>query len=176
MVHRRFPQSPGYLNDEEEQALTFLGAKGVATGDIGRFDKDGYLYIIGRKKQIIITQGGYKLQPEPIEREIERCFDVSRVVLFGGGELPVLVALVCLQGEDSAEARHRVREHIDHINLKLPPPSRIGRTVFTPIAFTRENGLLTRNLKINRPAVYRLFHSALMGVEAAAVVSGDKIA
>lgn len=176
MVHRKFPQSPGYLDDQEEQALTFLGAKGVATGDIGRFDEDGYLYIIGRKKQIIITQGGYKLQPEPIETEIERCPDVDRVVLFGGGDLPLLVALVCLRGKDDPEVRQRVKRHIDLLNLALPSPSRVGRVVYTANGFTRENGLLTRNLKINRPAVYQAFHSVLMGMETAAAIPGDKLA
>jgi long-chain acyl-CoA synthetase len=164
-VHYKFPLSVGYLNAEAEQAKTFLGARGIATGDIGRFDENGYLYIIGRKKQIIITQGGYKLQPEPIEREIEQCPEVSRAVLFGGDELPILVVLVSLQGKDSKEVRQRIHDHVNSVNLKLPPASRVGRVVFTSTSFNRENGLLTRNLKIDRAAVYRTFWPELTGSE-----------
>jgi long-subunit acyl-CoA synthetase (AMP-forming) len=165
LVHYRYPQSIGYLDAETEQAKTYLGDRGIATGDIGRFDEDGYLYIVGRKKQIIVTQGGYKLQPEPLESEIERRPEVSRAVLFGGGELPVLSALVGLRPEAGPAADRRVQSFVDELNRTLPPASRVARVIFTDRPFTRENGFLTRNLKIDRNAIYREFRDALLGAE-----------
>src|SRR5262249_54807178 len=42
----------------------------VATGDLGHFDSDGYLYVDGRKKDIVVTRAGYKIAPSPIEQMI----------------------------------------------------------------------------------------------------------
>lgn len=157
------PQCLGYFDCPEEDTLKVFQPDGrIATGDIGRMDAEGYLYILGRKKQIIVTQGGYKIQPEIIEREFESLRDIKRAVLFGGGELPNLVALISLS-TDTPEARERVERHIANINTQLPSTSRVGRVVFTSVQLNRENGLLNRNLKVDRDAVYRHFRAELAG-------------
>lgn len=165
IVRYNIPRSHGYLFcDEEETRKTYIGANCIATGDIGRIDEDGYLYITGRKKEIIITQGGYKIQPEMLEREIERCPDVSRAVVFGGGELSGLVAVISLSGNADSQARKRAEEMIDKLNAKLYSASQIGRLVFTDTQFRTDNGFLTRNLKIDRRAVYKAFRDSLIGL------------
>lgn len=163
IVACKMPVCLGYLGcDVATVSKTFLGCGRIATGDLGRFDRDGYLYITGRKKQVIITAAGYKLQPEFLEKEIEKSPDVSRAVVFGGGELPIIVALISLGVEDSSLNRQRVSTIIEKLNAKVPGPSQIGRTVFTTTQFTTDNGLLTRNLKIDRQAVYEKFRSSLL--------------
>jgi long-subunit acyl-CoA synthetase (AMP-forming) len=159
------PQSHGYLFvDEQEEQRTFLPDGRIATGDIGRIDDDGYLYILGRKKQIIVTQGGYKVQPEVLEQALEESPEVARAVVFGGDELAGLVGLVSLrQGGLSAEAR--VRSTVDDLNARLPPPSQISRVVFTTTVFAADNGLLTRNLKVDRRRVFERFRSSILGAE-----------
>ncbi len=169
LVHYKYPQSVGYLNAEEDQARTYLGEKRIATGDIGYFDSDGYLYIAGRKKEIIVTQGGYKLQPEPIEMQIESCPDVLRAVLFGGGEMSILAVLVSLRNGSDPAAENRIRRHINDLNAKLHHAARIGRVVFTASEFTRQNGFLTRNLKLDRAAIYMSFRDQLLGLKDAQV-------
>jgi long-subunit acyl-CoA synthetase (AMP-forming) len=165
IVGYKNPLCLGYVGcDEEEERKTFLDSGGIATGDLGRFDDDGFLYITGRKKQVIITQGGYKLQPEPLEQEIEKCPDVSRTVVFGGGELSVIVALVSLGIEDNAVIRERVCAVIEKLNNKLPVACQIGRIVFTTTQFSTDNGLLTRNLKIDRGAIYGKFRDSLLNL------------
>ncbi len=160
------PLSRGYLYGEgEDERETFLAHNRIATGDLGRFDQDGYLYIIGRKKQIIVTQSGHKIQPETLERKIEQSPDVARAVVFGGGELSVLVALVSLRAEDEPSARERVKRLVDDLNETLPSPSRIGRFTFTTTQFRTDNGLLNRNLKVDRRTVYECFRDSLVGME-----------
>jgi long-subunit acyl-CoA synthetase (AMP-forming) len=162
VVDYKVPLCLGYVGcDAETASKTFLSSGRIATGDLGKFDRDGYLYITGRKKQVIITAAGYKLQPELLEREIEKSPDVSRAVVFGGGELTVLVALISLNGDDDSRRRQRVNNIIEKLNATVPTPSQIGRTVFTTTKFTTDNGLLTRNLKIDRQAIYENFRGVL---------------
>ena len=159
------PLSRGYLFvDEQEERKTYLDANRIATGDIGRFDRDGYLYLTGRKKEIIVTQGGYKVHPESLEKEIEHAPDVLRAVIFGGGELAGLAALVALPARDSA-AEKRVRTLVDRLNKQLPTASRIGQLIFTTKEFTTENGLLNRNLKVDRRAVFTAYKNELLGLK-----------
>jgi long-subunit acyl-CoA synthetase (AMP-forming) len=167
ILHHKHLLSRGYLyGDAEEERKTFIGGDRIATGDIGRFDEDGYLYIVGRKKQIIITQGGYKIQPEALEKAIEQSDAVGRAVVFGGGELSTPVALVSLRADAEAqEARKSVRSLVAKLNADAPTPSRIGRVVFTDTQFRMDNGLLTRNLKLDRRAIYEKFRGELTGVE-----------
>ncbi|MEO3930604.1 AMP-dependent synthetase/ligase [Micromonosporaceae bacterium B7E4] len=70
------------------------------TGDIGRLDEDGYLFITGRKKDIIITSGGKNLTPANLENDVRTCPLVSHAVMHGDGR-PYPVMLVTL---DAAEA------------------------------------------------------------------------
>jgi long-subunit acyl-CoA synthetase (AMP-forming) len=158
------PLSCGYFSAGDEQRKTFLDARRIATGDIGRFDSDGYLYLTGRKKEIIVTQGGQKVHPESLEKEIEHAPDVLRAVIFGGGELAGLAALVSLQVHDTA-AEKRVRTMIDKLNKQLPAATRIGQLIFTTKEFTTENGFLNRNLKVDRRAVFNAFRNELLGLE-----------
>jgi long-chain acyl-CoA synthetase len=164
----RYPnqQSSGYFGvPAEEEAKTFLPDGTIATGDIGRFDDDGYLSIVGRKKEILITRGGYKLQPEPIEQQLADHERVDRVVLLGGDELATLAAVVSLDADAGEADEAEVRAALARINDRLPAASRIQQLVVTREAFTCENGLLTRNLKVDRRAVAARFAAELGAVE-----------
>jgi len=156
------PLAYGYLDvDPEEAAKTFVAPGLIATGDIGRFDADGYLYIDGRKKDIIVTPGGYKLQPEDLERKIEDHAMVSRAVVLGGGDLPCVTALVSTREQSDDRDVKAIRRQIEEINKQLPPPSRIGKVVFTAEQFSIASGLLNRNLKVDRNKVAARFQSEL---------------
>lgn len=157
----------GYLGvDEEEERRTFVAPGTVATGDIGRFDEDGYLYIVGRKKDIIITPGGFKVQPEDLERALEEVTEVSRAVVLGGESLPCITAVVSKREGADESASERIRREVHQINQRLPPPSRIGKVVITEQQFTMDSGLLNRNLKIDRRRVLARFQAEMGAVEA----------
>lgn len=167
IVKKKFPQSLGYFDvPAEDQVATFLGDGRVATGDVGRFDSDGYLYLVGRKKEIIITPGGVKVHPEVLEGDIDATPDVAKSVVFGGVGLQTLVAVVSVRGTLDAEIKERVERHVDAVNAKHPSAIRVGKVVFTDTQFTRENGLLRPNLKLDRKRINDYFSKDIGAVPA----------
>jgi long-subunit acyl-CoA synthetase (AMP-forming) len=167
LVSTPHPQALGYFGlNRAEAELTFLPDGRIATGDLGRLDRDGYLYITGRKKSVILLQSGEKINPEPLELELSRTADVERAVVLGGGELRGLAAVVAIAADCSAEReaalRAELRVVIDDLNSRVKPASRIVRWIVTRAAFRPETGLLTRNLKIDRRAVHRHFEAELL--------------
>ncbi|HEV7860471.1 MAG TPA: beta-ketoacyl synthase N-terminal-like domain-containing protein, partial [Pyrinomonadaceae bacterium] len=163
MVRLDHLQTTGYLEgDEGEEARTYVAPGVIATGDIGRFDSEGYLYLVGRKKEIIITAQGHKVHPESLEAQIDRCPQVEHAVVFGNG-LSYLVAVISIQEPRTAEAEAQVKRTIEKLNADLPPVGRIRNFVITIEQFTRDNGLMTRNLKLDRRAIFNRFEKELLG-------------
>jgi long-chain acyl-CoA synthetase len=145
LTRKYFQCAPG------ENEATFLDAHSIATGDIGRLDADGYLYLLGRKKELIVTPGGYKIHPEVLEGELNACEDIVQSVIF---QKPGLSHLTCVvvQGQDRSEnAARRIRRHVDAATAGKKV--RIGEIAFAAEPFSRENGLLRPNLKLNRKEI-----------------------
>jgi long-subunit acyl-CoA synthetase (AMP-forming) len=120
--------TPGYLKDPERTRDSFTEDGFIKSGDLGRIDDDGYLWIVGRKKDIIINSAGKNMSPVNIEQAIRGTEPIiSQVVVFGDGR-PYNVGLIVLEPPATAEfaerhgippgptaelARHPViREHI----------------------------------------------------------------
>jgi long-subunit acyl-CoA synthetase (AMP-forming) len=142
-----------------ENETTFVAADSIATGDIGRFDADGYLYLLGRKKELIITPAGFKIHPEVLEGELNACDDIVQAVIF---QRPGLSHLTCVvvQGQDRSEnATKRIRKHVDAatVGKKI----RIGEIAFAEEPFSRENGMLRPNLKLNRKGIAGKYAKAI---------------
>lgn len=161
IAHREHMQTHGYFECAEgESEKTFIGNNRVATGDIGRFDDDGYLYLIGRKKEIIITGGGKKVHPEAIEAEINACPDVARSVVFGSHGAPSLVAVVLPKNPQDAGAQGRIQQFVEQFN-KHQLSMAVGKIVFTDLEFSRENGFLRPNLKLDRKKIGQHFQAEI---------------
>jgi len=90
--------SAGYLKDPERTAETFDADGWLHTGDIGRMDADGYLSIVDRKKEIIITSGGKNVSPANVEAGLKSLPLVGQACVIGDGR-PYLVALLVLDPE-----------------------------------------------------------------------------
>jgi long-chain acyl-CoA synthetase len=167
LVRQEHLQTTGYLEcDDGEEAQTYVAPNTVATGDVGRFDRDGFLYLVGRKKELIITGQGHKLHPETLEAQLQQCPGVERAVVFGNN-LPYVHALISVADADE-ETAARVRRHVEKLNAELPPVARVARHHITAEQFTRDNGMMTRNLKLDRRAIFRRFERELVGASGAA--------
>ncbi|HKB96424.1 MAG TPA: AMP-binding protein [Rhizomicrobium sp.] len=137
---------------EGENERTFLGPGRVATGDMGKLDGDGNLYLLGRKKELLITPGGLKVHPETIEQELNNSPDVVHSVIYlkpHASHLTCVVDLVLPGGE---EARARATKFAN----SLPTAKKAAQfveVIFADAPFTAENGMLRPNLKIDRKAI-----------------------
>jgi long-chain acyl-CoA synthetase len=94
--------SPGYLDDPEKTAETFDAEGWLHTGDIGVLDEEGYLRIVDRKKELIITAGGKNISPANLEAALKTIPLVSQAFAVGDGQ-PYTAALVLLD-PDAAPA------------------------------------------------------------------------
>jgi long-subunit acyl-CoA synthetase (AMP-forming) len=147
----------GYFESSEEDAAnTFRGPHAVATGDIAAFDGDGYLTVIGRKKDAIITRNGEKFHPEPIEHAIHGDPRVGVAVVLPSDRAG-LAAVISTRHHADPAAVAALRAHVDVVNATLPAQQQVRHLVFTERDFTVENGLRTRNLKLNRRAIAAAF-------------------
>src|SRR5579872_4371430 len=106
----------GYLNDPAATA-SVLRDGWLATGDIGEIDGDGYLYITGRKKELIVSSNGKKIYPSRIEHLLKREPLISHVVL-AGDRRPYVAALMTVNGPVS-EAQTAVASAVKAANREL---------------------------------------------------------
>jgi long-chain acyl-CoA synthetase len=145
--------------DPDEVAGIYLADGTIATGDLGRFDADGYLYIVGRKKQVIVTPGGQKVNPELLEARLNECPAVEHSVVFATPE-GELVSLISLRSKRTATTEGQVKEWVAKLRREHPAAP-LQRVQCTEAKFSRDNGLLTRNLKLDRKALWTFYQSEL---------------
>lgn len=152
------PQAVGYvLEGTETQRDVFLPDGRIATGDLGTVDRAGFLRLTGRKKNVIITRSGVKINPETLETAIETGCPVTKAVVMsraGDGRLTCVAFLDEDAGWDDRVAE--VQVHVDRTNRAGEASHRIAEVVFRRSSeLSVESGLLTRNLKVDRQAVAR---------------------
>ncbi|MFO0995534.1 MAG: AMP-binding protein [Alphaproteobacteria bacterium] len=157
----------GYWGDAQATAATIVDGW-LHTGDIGRFDPDGYIEITDRKKDIIVNSGGDNIAPQRIEGFLTLEPEIAQAMVHGDRR-PHLVALI-VPNKDFAErwAKGRgqaadlaslVRDSafmgaidaaIERVNKGLSPIERVRRVMLTAEPFTVDNGMMTPTLKIRR--------------------------
>jgi long-chain acyl-CoA synthetase len=155
IIESRAPQALGYIFDGgDTHDSVFLADGQIATGDLGHMDDDGFLYLVGRKKNVIITRSGVKLNPETLERDIVRTCPIKEAVVVATQGAATLICVVWLEDDENLDRRREVQEGVDHVNQLQESSHRIADVVFRPAReLTPESGLLTRSQKINRATV-----------------------
>ncbi len=156
----------GYYNDNESNEKSFTSDGWFRTGDYGRKDKSGYLFITGRKKNLIILENGKNIYPEEIENTIaENSQIIKEAVVFqtekeldGGGRANVLAAVVGLIPEKFAgrtpdEIMETVMNEIYKINRLLPGYKRIHEVKFVLNPMPK-----TSTMKVIRNDVIKIYH------------------
>ena len=162
----------GYHLLPDETAETFDDRGWLHTGDLGLIDADGFLSIVGRKKDIIITAAGKNIAPAPIELSLKSHKPVAYACLIGDTR-PFLTALIALDAEEARDwARTRglpfqdlasfsktpqvvaeVQTAVDEVNSKLSRAEQIKRFVIAPDDWIPESGKVTPSLKVRRMQV-----------------------
>ncbi len=132
----------GYYKDPEATAEAFDG-EWFKTGDYGRLDKDGFLYITGRKKNLIILANGKNVSPEELEQKLGRLEYVREVAVYE--EDRDITAEFFLDEESFPDARARLDEDVKLFNGKMPASKNIRRVKLRSIPFEK-----TTTMKIKR--------------------------
>lgn len=162
----------GYYRDPATTAATYGEDGWLRTGDLGRLDDHGYLTIIGRKKEIIITAGGKNVAPARLENLINEHALVSQACVVGDGRryLTLLVALDPDMAEGWAESqgleygsfdeftRHPgVLEEVDRVvesaNTRVARVEQARKWTVVSEKWSAETGELTPSLKMKRRVV-----------------------
>lgn len=147
------------LADADEARKTYLDATSIATGDVGYIDDAGFVYIRGRKKELILTSQGYKIHPGSIERRFHEIAAVRHAVVLGNGR-PYLGVLIIAEQEDPS-VHDAVFDVVARLNREECAAHPIQRVQIRTHAFTPENGLLTPNLKLNRKNIAAQYEGAV---------------
>jgi len=176
----------GYYKNEQATRET-LDAHWLHTGDLGRLDEDGFLYITGRKKDIIITAGGKNITPANLENGLKQTRWISQAVVVGDRR-PYLAALVTLDPDEvpalaqqlgleglSPEAmageervRTEIQRAVDEVNSHVGPVEQIKRFEILPRDLSQEGGELTPTLKVKRNVVHEKYAGVIDELYAAA--------
>ncbi|GAA3762280.1 AMP-dependent synthetase/ligase [Streptomyces tremellae] len=167
----------GYWDAERGEPVPVRDEEGwFATGDLGALDDEGYLTIIGRKKDVIITTGGKSVAPAPLEDWLRAHPLISQCMVTGDNR-PYITALITLDtdglahwremrrrrtGQDAPEAeeeelRGLLQRAVDEVNRLVSRAESIRRFLVLTTDFTEANGHLTPSLKLRRDQITRDF-------------------
>jgi long-chain acyl-CoA synthetase len=165
--------TPGYVNLPEQTAALVDEDGWLHTGDIGTLDDDGFLAVIDRKKELIITAGGENVAPAGIENLLVAHPLVGQALAYGDRR-PYVVALLTLDGEvapawarargieagslaglaQDAQVLAAVGEAVAAANAKLARVQQVKSWQLLPLEWTAESEELTPTLKLKRRVVH----------------------
>ena len=162
----------GYYKDPELTLATVDANGWMHTGDIGEFDADGFLKIIDRKKELIITSGGKNISPALVEYELQRHPLIGQACAIGDRRNYVTALLVLdpetapawarahgIEFESLADlaadpdVRAEVDRGVEEANSHLARPERVRRFVLLPAEWTTQSGELTPSMKRRRRVI-----------------------
>ena len=157
----------GYRGAPEKTAEAVDASGWLHTGDIGRIDEDGFLWIIDRKKELIINAAGKNMSPTAIEMAIRSAGNLVEQVAVVGDRRPYNVALVVADPAQAGEAglddphlRGRVQEQVDRANATLARVEQIKKFTLMPREW-RPGHELTPTMKLRRRVIDDLYASEI---------------
>ncbi len=169
----------GYWENDDATKETLID-EWLQTGDLGSIDEDGFLYITGRKKDIIITAGGKNITPANIENSLKQNQFISEAVVHGDRR-PYLTVLITLDPEEivpwaeeagldstdlaslaeDPKVREKIQVGVDKTNEKFARVEQVKKFTILPSLLTQETGELTPSLKVKRNVVNEKYQNEL---------------
>jgi long-chain acyl-CoA synthetase len=170
----------GYYKDPEQTAQTFDADGWLHTGDIGQLSPDGWLRIVDRKKELIITAGGKNISPANLESLLKRHPLVGQAFAYGDRR-PYVVALVVLDGEVAPGWAHanqvpfsslqafaaeprvhaEIQRAVEAANRQVSRVEQIKRFGILPAEWTVDSAELTPTLKLKRRVIQHKYAKEL---------------
>jgi long-chain acyl-CoA synthetase len=171
----------GYRKQPEETARTIDADGWLHTGDIGELDTDGFLRLVDRKKDLIISATGKTMSPANIEAEIRSASDlIGQAVAIGDGR-PYNVAVITLDADAAPMLARRLGARANELarlakdpvilqeleravaaaNARLSRPEQIKYFAVLPVAWSPDSDELTPTMKLKRRAVVKKYQSTI---------------
>lgn len=166
----------GYWQNEAANDEAFTSDRWFKTGDLGKLDDEGFLYIIGRKKELIVTAGGKNVAPAVLEDRLRAHPLVSQCMVVGDNQ-PFIAALITIdqdalktwvannkkEGASMEDLAHDpdlisvIQTAVDGANKAVSKAESIRKFVILPTDFTIAGGLLTPKFSIKRHIIAKEF-------------------
>ncbi len=176
----------GYFRNEEATKAAIRDGW-FHTGDVGHLDADGFLHITDRLKDLLVTAGGKKVAPQPLEEKLKTSKWIAEAVLIGDHR-PYVVALIVpafptLEAEARQhgwktqsrqelllrpEVRAIYQHEVDKLNADLAPFEKVKKFALLDRELSQEAGELTPTLKVRRRIVAQKFVDVIEGLFAVA--------
>ncbi|MDN3355320.1 AMP-dependent synthetase/ligase [Actinomadura sp. DC4] len=171
--------TPGYLHLPSETAALLDPDGWVHTGDLGELDADGFLSVVDRKKEIMITAGGENIAPSLIENVLKEHPLIGQALAYGDGRRYV-VAVLTLDGEvapvwaaarglsgdlrelaSSPAVLEEVGAAVETANARLARVQQVKKWALLPDEWTAESEELTPTLKLKRRVIHAKYALAI---------------
>jgi long-chain acyl-CoA synthetase len=170
----------GYHNLPDQSSSTFTKDGGLRTGDLGKVDSEGYLYITGRVKELYKLSNGKYVAPAALEEKLQLSPYIAQCFVYGS-DRPHNTAVIVAEMSNVEEycKRHGISTHeplqtpqirelfrheVDRYSRDFKGFEQVRSFVLTPEPFTTENDLLTQTLKIKRRNVVSKYQRDLVGL------------
>jgi long-subunit acyl-CoA synthetase (AMP-forming) len=131
------------------------------TGDLGYIDDEGFIFITGRQKNLLISSFGRNISPEWIEAELSLCRSIAQVMVIGDSQPFCSAIIVPASVEIIAE---QIAQDIRRINQHLPDYARVQKFIVAADPFTPANQLLTGNGRLRRAAILGQYLNAIAAI------------
>ncbi len=126
----------GYYKDPEETANSLTPDGWLMTGDLGHTDEDGYLYITGRKKNLIILSNGENVSPEELENRFALFAPIKEIIVYSRGE-QITAQIYPDPDYASDDIKSEIQQKVDEVNASFPPAKRIVNVIFRDREFEK---------------------------------------
>ncbi len=170
----------GYHNMPNETANTITADGWLHTGDLGTLDSEGYLSIVGRKKELFKKSTGEYVAPVPIEQKLAKIDGIDAAVIFAENrsyvvallfpdmealaQLKKRIASTSIEDEEfleSSQMRDYLQGHIAQVNATLHSAQRIERFHLMDHSASIENGELTATMKMRRFTIEEMYQDII---------------